>query len=141
MGLPRRLKDILIFSQFFIVLDLLIERKRKIKHTKSNLDEFTVYKNDNGVEIAVKDCGILEVDGYAFKNLSKSDKLLPYGDWRLSAEDRANDLASRLSVDEIAGLMLYSSHQLVPARPMGPFVSHYDGKLYEEGVTVTILFN
>lgn len=32
--------------------------------------------------------------------------------------------------------MLYSSHQLVPARPMGPFVSHYYGKLYEEGVTV-----
>lgn len=106
------------------------------KYTKSNLNEFTVYKNDNGVEIAVKDCGILEVDGYAFKNLSKSDKLLPYEDWRLSAEDRAKDLASRLSIDEIAGLMLYSSHQLVPARPMGPFVSHYDGKLYEEGVTV-----
>ena len=100
------------------------------------MNEFTVYKNDNGVEIAVKDCGILEVDGYAFKNLSKSDKLLPYEDWRLSAEDRAKDLASRLSIDEIAGLMLYSSHQLVPARPMGPFVSHYDGKLYEEGVTV-----
>lgn len=54
---------------------------------------------------------------------------------RLSVEDRAKDLASRLSIDEIAGLMLYSSHQLVPSRPMGLFVGHYDGKIYEEGIT------
>lgn len=107
-----------------------------MKYTKSSLNEFTVYKNDNGVEIVVSDCGILEVDGYAFKNLSKQNELLPYEDWRLTAEERASDLSARLSIDEIAGLMLYSSHQLVPARPMGPFVSHYDGKLYEEGVTI-----
>lgn len=37
-----------------------------MKYTKSNLNEFTVYKNDNGVEIVVKYCSILEIDGYAF---------------------------------------------------------------------------
>lgn len=106
-----------------------------MRYKKSNLNEFIVYKNDNGPDITVKDCGILEVDGYAFKNLAKKEELLPYEDWRLSSEERAKDLATRLSIDEIAGLMLYSSHQLVPGRNMGPFVSHYDGKAYEEGVT------
>lgn len=42
-------------------------------------------------------------------------ELLPYEDWRLDAKTRAKDLAGRLSIEEIAGLMLYSSHQLVPA--------------------------
>ncbi len=34
----------------------------------------------------------------------------------LSAEERAKDLASQMSVEQIAGLMLYSAHQSVPAR-------------------------
>ena len=58
--------------------------------------------------------GLLEEDGKVFKDLSRTGKLLPYEDWRLSAEERARDLASRLSIEEIAGLMLYSLHQPVP---------------------------
>ena len=58
---------------------------------------------------------ILTVDGYAFKDLNRNDSLDAYEDWRLSAQERAADLASKLSVEEIAGLMLYSSHQAVPA--------------------------
>ena len=103
------------------------------------MKNLTIYKNENGPEIGVKDCGVLEVDGKFFRNLSKTDELLPYEDWRLTDEERAKDLASRLSVDEIAGLMLYSSHQLVPSRPMGPFTGHYNGALYEEGVTIPYL--
>lgn len=57
---------------------------------------------------------ILTVDGYAFKDLNRNDSLDAYEDWRLSAEERAANLASQLSVEEIAGLMLYSSHQAVP---------------------------
>ncbi len=55
---------------------------------------------------------ILEKDGFAFKDLSKTGELLPYEDWRLPAEVRADDLAERLSVEEIAGLMCYSAHQI-----------------------------
>ena len=58
---------------------------------------------------------ILTVDGYAFKDLNRNDSLDAYEDWRLSAQERAADLASQLSIEEIAGLMLYSSHQAVPA--------------------------
>ena len=65
------------------------------------------YSPDSGVKIIV-------VDGLAFKDLSGNGVLEPYEDWRLPAKDRARDLASRLSIEEIAGLMLYSSHQPIP---------------------------
>mgnify|MGYP002662369357 CR=1 FL=1 len=45
---------------------------------------------------------ILEVDGLLFKDLAGTGELLPYEDWRLDAKTRAKDLASRLSVEEIA---------------------------------------
>lgn len=58
---------------------------------------------------------LLTVDGFAFKDLNRNDSLDAYEDWRLTAQERAADLASKLSLEEIAGLMLYSSHQAVPA--------------------------
>ena len=54
--------------------------------------------------------GILTADGYAFKDLNRNGSLEPYEDWRLTAEERAEDLASRLTIEQIAGMMLYSSH-------------------------------
>lgn len=83
------------------------------------------YSPDSGVEI-------LEVDGLKFKDLAKTGELLPYEDWRLSADERAQDLAKRLSVEQIAGLMLYSPHQMVPALPTPPFPGTYDGKPFAE---------
>ena len=77
---------------------------------------------------------ILTQDGYAFKDFLRTGQLAPYEDWRLSSEERAKDLAQRLSIEDIAGLMLYSAHQLIPAR--GPlaaaFGGTYGGKSYEE---------
>lgn len=63
---------------------------------------------------------ILEQDGFAFKDLSKTGKLLPYEDWRLPAEVRADDLAGRLSVEQIAGLMCYSAHQIDVQKELNP---------------------
>lgn len=77
---------------------------------------------------------LLKVDGLWFKDLNRSGKLDPYEDWRLPAKERARDLASRMTIDQIAGLMLYSNHQAVPATSYD--VSTYDGQPYEEGVTV-----
>ena len=75
---------------------------------------------------------VLEKDGYYFKDLAKTGELLPYENWRLSDEERAADLAGRLSIEEIAGLMLYSPHQAVPPMPGGPFQGTFDGKTYLE---------
>lgn len=76
--------------------------------------------------------GLIEKDGLYFKDLARTGELLPYEDWRLSAWERAVDLAGRLSVEEIAGLMLYSPHQAVPPMPFGPFGGTYDGKKFAE---------
>ena len=62
------------------------------------------YEKDSGVKI-------LTVDGKAFKDMNRNGKLDPYEDWRLTPEERAKDLASQLSTEDIAGLMLYSAHQ------------------------------
>ena len=55
---------------------------------------------------------IIEKDGYAFKDLARCGELLPYEDWRLPAAERAADLGKRLTVEQVAGLMCYSVHQL-----------------------------
>lgn len=68
----------------------------------------------------------------AFKDLNKNGVLDLYEDWRLSALLRSQDLASRLSVDEIAGLMLYSSHQPIPAGPEIFGGATYGGKPFDE---------
>ncbi|KPK84009.1 MAG: beta-glucosidase [Bacteroides sp. SM23_62_1] len=75
---------------------------------------------------------IITDKGYAFKDLNKDGILDRYEDWRLPAEERAKDLASKMTVEQIAGLMLYSSHQSIPAGGRGPFAATYDGKPYNE---------
>ncbi|MCD8217406.1 MAG: glycoside hydrolase family 3 C-terminal domain-containing protein [Clostridiales bacterium] len=75
---------------------------------------------------------LLEEDGLYFKDLERSGRLLPYEDWRLSDWERAQDLAQRLSVEEIAGLMIYSVHQMVPPMSGGPFPGTFGGKSFEE---------
>lgn len=50
--------------------------------------------------------GLIEVDGLQFKDLDGDGQLAPYEDWRLSAQERAADLVSRMTLDEKAGLML-----------------------------------
>jgi len=69
--------------------------------------------------------------GFAFKDLNRNGKLDPYEDWRLSADERAKDLASKMSIQQIAGLMLYSGHQAIPAAG-GRFASTYGGQPFAE---------
>ena len=75
---------------------------------------------------------ILTVDGYAFKDLNRNGALDAYEDWRLPAEQRAEDLAARLPVEEIAGMMLYSSHQSVPSRGGMFGGATYQGKPFDQ---------
>ena len=98
-------------------------------------DTYVEAVNHNGVRLTMSRDIVKEVDGLAFKNLSGLNQLLPYEDWRLSAAERAGDLASRLSIEQIAGLMLWSPHQLVPFVPGLPFLGHYDGGDFIPGVT------
>lgn len=83
------------------------------------------YSPNSGIKIITK-------DGLKFKDLNKNGKLDPYEDWRLPAEVRAKDLAKRMSVEQIAGLMLYSGHQTIPAKASGFGAGTYNGKSIEE---------
>ena len=83
------------------------------------------YSGNSGVKI-------LTVAGKKFKDLNRNGKLDKYEDWRLPVEERAKDLASKMSVEQIAGLMLYSGHQSIPAAPSGNRAGHYNGKLFGE---------
>lgn len=61
--------------------------------------------NDGGDTLGYsKDSGVtlIQVDGYAFKDLDRDGELDVYEDWRLDSETRARDLANRMSGEEIA---------------------------------------
>lgn len=75
---------------------------------------------------------IITVNGLKFKDLNKNGKLDKYEDWRLSADERAEDLVKKMSVEQIAGLMLYSSHQSIPGAATGFRAGKYNGKNFEE---------
>jgi beta-glucosidase len=56
---------------------------------------------------------ILTLDGLQFKDLNRNGKLDPYEDWRLSPPRRAEDLLSRMTLGEKAGLMMHGAIVLV----------------------------
>lgn len=72
-------------------------------------DGYTLVLQTKGPTLGYTSAPILTVDGFAFKDLSRDGSLDVYEDWRLPARERARDLASKLSLEEICGLMLYSS--------------------------------
>ena len=78
------------------------------------------YSPESGVRLLVR-------DGFVFKDLNRNGEVDVYEDWRRPLEERAEDLAGSLSIDEIAGLMLYSEHQAVPTDSAGYWSSTYNG--------------
>lgn len=100
-------------------------KDQKIRFVKNAGGPVLGYWEDSGVQI-------LEKDGFYFKNLSKDGLLHPYEDWRLPVEERAQDLAGRMSIAQIAGLMLYGLHQTVPGAGNSFSPSLYGGRPFEE---------
>ena len=96
-----------------------------IKVIKVNNQITLGYAPASGIKIIVK-------DGLPFKDLNKNAVVDVYEDWRLNVNERAKDLAAKMSVEQIAGLMLYSAHQSIPMLPMGMFKGTYGGKAFSE---------
>jgi beta-glucosidase len=98
-------------------------------------DSIRIVTNPKGPKLGysvVSGVKIITVKGLAFKDLNKNDTLDTYEDWRLPVDERARDLAAKLPVEQIAGLMLYSRHQSVPTAPGGPFAGTYGGKSFAD---------
>ena len=56
--------------------------------------------------IGVRSREVLTVDGQQFKDANGNGTVDPYEDWRLAVDVRVDDLVSRMTLDEKAGLML-----------------------------------
>lgn len=106
------------------------------KWTEENKNDFIIVTNKGGQTLGYsQESGVklLTVNGFAFKDLNKNGELDLYEDWRKPVDERAKDLASKMTVEQIAGLMLYSGHQSLPAGGGGPFGgSTYAGKPFAE---------
>lgn len=66
--------------------------------------------NDGGKTLGYsKDSGValIQVDGFAFKDLDRDGVLDGYEDWRNSNEDRARDLANQMGVEEMTPLFTH----------------------------------
>jgi len=97
--------------------------------------QFSIVKNNRGATLGYSTSSgikILTVNGLKFKDLNRNGKLDRYEDWRLTADERAKDLASKMTVEQISGLMLYSRHQALPAGVAGYNMGTYNGKVFPE---------
>jgi beta-glucosidase len=59
--------------------------------------------------LSTRDVPLLLLDGYRFRDLDRNGKLSPFEDWRLTPEERATDLVSRMTLEDKAGTMMHSS--------------------------------
>lgn len=87
------------------------------KFSEVQMEDHTIVLNEGGKNLGYSPKSgieLLTIDGYAFKDLSKDGKLDAYEDWRLPVDERAMDLAKKMTLEQIAGLMLYSAHQSIP---------------------------
>jgi beta-glucosidase len=62
--------------------------------------------------LGVRSAKLLTVNGLQFKDLNKNGQLDKYEDWRLSNDERAKDLLSKMSVEQKVGFMLISTTRL-----------------------------
>ena len=120
---------------YLFIISLFINVSCSPKWKEKTSGNLVTVKNEGRAKLQYhKESGVtlLVVDRYAFKDLNKNGILDPYEDWRLIAQDRAIDLASKMTINQIAGLMLYSKHQAIPASSQGFFKGTYDEKTLEE---------
>ncbi len=83
--------------------------------SETEADGYRLITQRGGATLGVSSAPLLHEGGRVFKDLNRNGALDVYEDWRQPARKRAEDLAAQLSIEEIAGLMLYSGHQAVPA--------------------------
>lgn len=134
-------------NKWFIILSLLIAPILLAagckKWTETDEGAYRLVTNKGGQTLGYSPASGVKLifrSGYAFKDLNRNEKLDRFEDWRLSADERAVDLAGRLTMEQMAGLMLYSPHQSVPARRSRFGSSTYGGKPFEEsGATASDL--
>ena len=106
------------------------------KYTIEEQDGISIIHNKGGQTLGYAPSSgvtLIEKSGFAFKDLNKNGTLDAYEDWRLPVDERISNLVGQMSVEQMAGLMLYSAHQAIPSGSRGFFGANtYGGKPFEE---------
>jgi beta-glucosidase len=121
---------------FFLLTLAAIIQSCGPRWAESEQQGFKIVNNPGGKTLwyaASSGVAIITNTRLGFKDLNKNGQLDVYEDWRLPADVRAKDLASKMTVEQIAGLMLYSRHQSIPGGSRGFFAATYNGKPFEAG--------
>ena len=78
--------------------------------------------------IQARQKNVLDLGGLKFKDSNGDGQLNPYEDWRLTAEQRAADLLSRMTLDEKAGMMLIDTLNAGAAGAVPPAAGDFISK-------------
>ena len=73
-------------------------------------DNWIKVENEGGATLGLSQTSgvkLLEVDGYAFKDMNQNGELDAYEDWRLTTEERAEDLAGQMEGSEMAAVLTH----------------------------------
>ncbi len=126
----------LIVSCFVFFVFLILPSKMPAQNPVEKIDSAIVYVDNKGFQIlgysAASGVQIIKDGDFEFKDLNKNRKLDIYEDWRSPFDVRAKDLASKMSVEQISGLMLYSRHQSIPTVSQGIYTGTYNGKPFDQ---------
>lgn len=98
------MRTILLFTTIILLSACTQNEIRYEKH-----DGYTVICQSKGPVLGLSSAPIININNFIFKDLNHNGELDPYEDWRQSPEKRAADLASKMSIEQICGLMIYSS--------------------------------
>ena len=115
-----------------------------VKYTVEEKDDISIIHNKGGQTLGYapgSGVTVIEKNGFAFKDLNRNSELDIYEDWRHPVDERARDLVSQMSVEQMAGLMLYSAHQSIPSqgRGFGGGATYNDKPFDESGAEVSDL--
>jgi len=109
--------------KFFVIIFFIANTALSQSKEKSKLQQ---------PKLGFRSAKVLTVGGLQFKDLNKNGKVDKYEDWRLSDQDRTNDLLSKMSLEEKVGFMLISTTRLKneggqqPSQNSGPITSDFN---------------
>lgn len=104
----KKLVSLLIVCAFILSMMSFASAEGKYT-TETTADGWIRVINEGGATLGYDPSSgvtLLEDDGFAFKDMNKNGSLDAYEDWRLSYEERAENLVSRMSIAQMSGLRL-----------------------------------
>ena len=115
----------------------------KAKWSEEEKDGYNLITQEGGATLSYSPesgLGIIQVDGYAFKDLNGNGVLDLFEDWRQSPQDRAAAWAKELSVDDELPLMLHSSVMVEEAKDLSAGGEMAVSNQFDLGVRTALSF-